>query len=107
MVQLTRALMSSSTFCFAAKSAYYANDIHFVVDSQETAPPIPGGGPISFTPHGTQSLPQSSTHTCRIDKIGNTDNDAPEYAFFEILSRNMLILDFEVVEYSFVIILCG
>ena len=57
MVQLTRALMSSSTFCFAAKSAYFANDIHFVVDSQETAPPIPGGGPISFTPHGTQSLP--------------------------------------------------
>ena len=106
MVQLTRALMSSSYFCFAAKSAYYANDIHFVVDSQETAPPRPGWGPISFTPHGTQSLPQSSTHTCRIDRIGNTDNEAPEYAFFEILNRMMLILDFEVIEYSFVVVLC-
>ena len=63
MVQLTRALMSSSTFYFAAKSAYYANDTHFVVDSQETAPPYREGGPNSFTPHGTQSLPQSSTHT--------------------------------------------
>ena len=44
---------------FDAKSAYFANDIHFVVDSQETAPPRPGGGggPNSFTPHGTQSLP--------------------------------------------------
>ena len=50
MVQLTRALMSSSTFCFAAKSAYFANDIHFVVDSHETAPPIPGGGQFPSHP---------------------------------------------------------
>ena len=62
MVQLTRALMSSSYFCFAAKSAYYANDIHFVVDGQGTAPPRPGGGSNFFhTPWNTIAPPINYT----------------------------------------------
>ena len=99
-------LMSSRLIAICRHCACCANGMHFVVESQKTATPTPGGGSIFFTPHGYQSLPQSSIHACRIDKIGNTDNDAPEYEFFEILSRNMLILDFEVIEHSFVVVLC-